>query len=245
MKIKWRKIEHNTNMLFKSAKLTNYIIDKFKLVRNEDQVSQYGKDKIDLFLYTDLRKLINDMINRELSAKQIATMILNEDNPKTMDYFFMKLLKINIEHAAVGYDGSISGSLLSNRLRITQAFGILNRIRDFVRGQLYFVLDIHEGQIFPKSRLFRICSRKLLPINTKNPNAGKIKKITYGSGYVSEYIEPKEIMISKHLMLYCKNSWERKGEVKPSRAKNKKEVLESTSEDAVAPDAIAETVSVI
>lgn len=245
MKIKWTKIKPNTTMIFKSAKLTQYLLDKFNLVRNEDTALPYGKDKIDLFLHVDLKTLISDMIQRQLSARQLATMIINEDNPKTMDYFFMKLLKVNIEHAAVSYDGSISGTVKSNRSRITQAFGMLGRVRDFVRGQLYFVLDIHENQIFPKSRLFRISSRKLLPIAIKNPNAGNVKEVIYGSGYTSRYMEPPDILIPKHLMLYCKNTWERKGELKPSRAKNKKEAVEATSEDVVAPDAIAEAVSVI
>jgi hypothetical protein len=147
----------------------------------------------------------------------------------------MKLLGVQAHNVSVNYCGSLSGTIRSTNNRLTEAFGVLNRIRNYDRGQIYFVLDVHTHQIFPKSRSFRIVSRRLLPVQILNPKAGQKKQVTYGSGYVSTYIEPNEIMVPKHLVLYCRNAWERKGEVKPSRAKNKDD----------APEAIAEAVSVI
>jgi len=159
------------------------------------------------------------MQQRTFTRQELARMIMNEDNPKTMDYFFMKLLNVQVVDAKIGWDGRINGAIRNMKGRISEAFGVLGRIRSYVRGQIYFVMDIHEHQIFPKSRSFRICSRKIMPISIINPNDGKTKTITYGGGYTTNYLEPLELLESKQLVLYCRNAWERKGEVKPSRAK--------------------------
>lgn len=157
------------------------------------------------------------MFARHFTGKEMATMLLNESNPKTMDYFFVKLLGVKLDNARVNYNGSVSGSLRSYNNRITEAVGTLTRVRGVKRGQLYFILDAHDHQIFPKSRSLRICSRKYLPVSVVNPKAGETKKVMYGS-YSHMQTEGPEITIAKSLVLYCRNAWERKGEVLPSRA---------------------------
>lgn len=219
----------------KSAKLTDYIMNTRQVDLNAAHIPGMPyKNKICLNVFPQIN-LFKNMFVRAFTAKEIATMILNENNPKTMDYYFMKLLGVNLDNTSISYGGALHGNLKSRNQRITESFGVLGRVRNYERGQIYFVLDIHEAQIFPKSRSFRIASRRLLPIPVINSKAGQKKQITYGSGYVSTHIEPTEILAPKHLVLYCRNAWERKGEVKPSRAKNKDD----------APDAIAEAVSVI
>jgi hypothetical protein len=233
-------------MTLKSVKLTKYLFDKYKLspcIVSDSTLM--GKDKIHFNIYPCVQNIKRSMTSRDLNGKEIATMILNEDNPKTMDYYFMKLLGVQVHNLGVNYCGSLAGNIRSTNNRVTEAFGVLNRIRNYDRGQIYFVLDVHIHQIFPKSRSFRIVSRRLLPVQILNPKAGQKKQVTYGSGYVSTYIEPDEIMVPKHLVLYCRNAWERKGEVKPSRAKNKDQVEQATEEEVDAPEAIAEAVSVI
>jgi hypothetical protein len=171
------------------------------------------------------------MFTRTFTDEEIAKKILNKDNPKTMDYFFMRLLKVQMNDTNIDHNGVMRGAIRSTNPRITEAFGMLRRLNGLSRGQIHFVLDMHENQIFPKSRSFRICGRRLLPTLIVNPDAGKKKQITYGSGYVSTYTEPNEIMTSKHLLLYCRNSWTRKGDIKPSRVKNNE-----TKEEVVATD---------
>jgi hypothetical protein len=222
-------------MTFKSTKLTDYIMNTRQVALNDAHIpAMPDKNKIHLTVFPQIN-LFKNMFVRTFTAKEIATMILNENNPKTMDYYFMKLLGVTLENACLSYGGALHGTLKAKNGRITESFGVLCRVRNYERGQIYFVMDIHEAQIFPKSRSFRITSRRLLPIPVNNPKAGQKKQITYGSGYVSNYIEPTEILVPKHLVLYCRNAWERKGEVKPSRVKNNND----------APDATAEAVSVI
>lgn len=233
------------SMTFNSAKLTAYLLNKLGLVK--EQHFEANKDKIHLLISQGINAIKNYMFVRNFTAKEIATMILNENNPKTMDYYFMKLLDVQTQDASVSYAGSLSCTIKSRAYRITESFGVLGRSLgrlDSQRGQIYFVMDIHANQIFPASRSFRICSRKLLPISVINPNAGKKKHVVYGNGYTSTYSEPEEILIPKHLMLYCRNAWERKGVAKPSRAKGKKAAAASEV-GADTPDAIVEAVSVI
>jgi hypothetical protein len=231
-------------MTFNSAKLTAYLLNKFGL--SKELVFEANEHKINLYITQGINTLKDAMFVRNFTAKEIATMILNGDDPKTMDYYFMKLLKVQVEDAAISPSGALRGAVKSCAFRTTEAFGVLmrntGRAHTLERGQIYFVMDIHENQIFPTSRSFRICSRKLCPISVINPNAGKKKIVTYGSGYTANYLEPPESMLPKHLILYCRNAWERKGEVKPSRAKGKGK---GKGEEVATPDAIAGAVSVI
>ena len=231
-------------MTFNSAKLTDYILNKFGLAK--DLTFEVNKYKIHLHITPAFNTLRNLMFARSFTPKEIATMILNEDNPKTMDYYFMKLLKVKVENACVSSSGSLSGNVRSSAQRVTESFGVLGRAlrhsNSLERGQIYFVLDIHDNQIFPTSRSFRICSRKLLPISVSNPKAGHKKHVVYSGGYTATYTEPAELMVPKHLILYCRNAWERKGEVKPSRAKGKKA---ATTSEVLNNDATEEAVRVI
>jgi hypothetical protein len=215
-------------MIFKSDTLASYILNKFELVK--ENVSKIYINSINLFIAQRIEQIKSSMFARNFTAREIATMILNEDNPKTMDYFFMKLLKVKINHAAVSYGGMLNISMVSENNRVASAFSMLGRQQNFERGQIYFTMDMHANQIFPKSRSFRICGRKLLPISVKNPQAGTVKTTMYASGYSNKITEPDEILQPKHIILYCRNAWERKGEVKPSRAKaNNEEVMDATA----------------
>lgn len=224
-------------LIFSRFKFMEHAIENYKSARTQ---SPHLQAKIGLYVNNSIQLLRKLMFVRDLNAKEIATMILNENNPKTMDYYFMKLLGVNLDDARIEYDGSLIGHLRSSKARITESFGVLGRVRprSYEKGQIYFTLDIHEDQIFPKSRSFRICSKRLMPVILPNPRKGQVKQVTYGSGYTASYPEQDTIEVSKHITLYCRNAWERKGEVKPSRAKK-------NEEDTTAPDAIAEAVSVI
>jgi hypothetical protein len=230
-------------MTFNSAKLSSYILNKFGLVK--ENVSKIYINNISLYISQGIEQIKSSMFARNFTAREIATMILNEDNPKTMDYFFMKLLKVKINHAAVSYGGVLNITMVSENNRISCAFNVLGRQRNFVRGQVYFTIDMHENQIFPKSRSFRICGRRLLPISVKNSNAGKVKTVKYAHGYTSTIVEPPEILQPKHVILYCRNAWERKGEVKPSRAKGNKEEAVSTPDTGESVNATDVGISVI
>ena len=223
-------------MIINDADLINFIlayypIAPYKFFNGEPAPFEPNEIKnLELYIEQLLVQLKKSMFAKDFTAEDLARFITNENNPKTMDYFFMKLLKIKVEDFRVNYTGNVSGTVKSKKARITESFSVLQRASNFVRGQIYFVLDIHEHQIFPKSRSFKICSRRTLPVSIANPNAGQKKHITYGGGYVSTYLEPNELFLPKHLVLYCRNAWERKGEVKPSKAKAEVEVTAATEE---------------
>lgn len=223
-------------MIINDADLINFIlayypIAPYKFFNGEPAPFDPNEIKnLELYIEQLLVQLKKSMFAKDFTAEDLARFITNENNPKTMDYFFMKLLKIKVEDFRVNYTGNVSGTVKSKKARITESFSVLQRASNFVRGQIYFVLDIHEHQIFPKSRSFKICSRRTLPVSIANPNAGQKKQITYGGGYVSTYLEPNELFLPKHLVLYCRNAWERKGEVKPSKAKAEVEVTAATEE---------------
>lgn len=223
-------------MIINDADLINFIlayypIAPYKFFNGEPAPFEPNEIKnLELYIEQLLVQLKKSMFAKDFTAEDLARFITNENNPKTMDYFFMKLLKIKVEDFRVNYTGNVSGTVKSKKARITESFSVLQRASNFVRGQIYFVLDIHEHQIFPKSRSFKICSRRTLPVSIANPNAGQKKQITYGGGYVSTYLEPNELFLPKHLVLYCRNAWERKGEVKPSKAKAEVEVTAATEE---------------
>lgn len=227
-------------MKIKDANLINFILAyyplaPYKFYNGENMPFEPSEiTTLNLEHSKQLSDLKKSMFAKEFTAEDLARFITNESSPKTMDYFFMKLLKVKVEEFRVNWNGELTGNVKSKKARITDAFGVLRRARNFVKGQIYFVLDIHEHQIFPKSRSFRICSRKTMPAPVINPNAGLKKQVTYGGGYVSFYLEPNELLIPKHLVLYCRNAWERKGEVKPSRAKAETEVTAvNTTNDAI------------
>lgn len=224
-------------LIFNKFKFDQSQIEKYKLARSE---SSNPKPRIELSVNIKINSLRALMFARNFTAIEIATMILNQDNPKTMDYYFMNLLGVRLDNASINWNGHLNGHLSCLETRVAESFGVLGRVRpkNYEKGQIYFTLDIHEEQIFPKSRSFRICSKRMLPVNIPNPRKGQTKQVTYSSGYVASYLESPTLQIAKHITLYCRNAWERKGEVKPSRAKK-------NEEDTTAPDAIAEAVSVI
>jgi hypothetical protein len=234
-------------IIIRSNKIAELILSRFKF--DETAIAKYNlfksqssnpKAKINLCVHPCTQLLRQLMFAKNLNAKEIATMILNENNPKTMDYYFMHLLGVHIDNAYISWAGDLHGHIRSSKKRITESFGVLGRVnpKNYEKGQIYFTLDIHDNQIFPKSRSFRICSKRLLPVTLPNPRKGQVRHINYSSGYTAAYPEKDIIEAPKHITLYCRNTWERKGEVKPSRAKNNEEY-------AAAPDAITKAVSVI
>lgn len=46
------------------------------------------------------------MVARQFSAEDIIRMLTNRDNPKTMDYYFMRFLGVDMESAERGLDWS-------------------------------------------------------------------------------------------------------------------------------------------
>lgn len=234
-------------IVIRSNRIAKLILNKFKF--DQQKIEKYKlstsqssnpKPRIELFVSRVVNTLRDLMFARQFTAKEIASMILNQDNPKTMDYYFMKILDVRLDNANINWNGYLTGNLECAKTRIAESFGVLGRVRpkNYEKGQIYFTLDIHEEQIFPKSRSFRICSKRLLPVTIPNPRKGQTKQVTYSSGYVASYLESPTLQIAKHITLYCRNAWERKGEVKPSRSKK-------NEENTTAPDAIAEAVSVI
>lgn len=163
------------------------------------------------------------MRTKSFSAGEVARLILNVNNPKTMDYYFLKFMGVNTDAPAhLNWAGGFTVHMTSLNNRLSHCFQLSanrKRVEKEQRGNIYFILDVTKDQILPKSRTLRIVRRKFEPVQVPNPNRGKTKKITYGNGYVQTYLEQSFIQQNKELLLYCRNSWDRKGEIKQSKPK--------------------------
>lgn len=149
-----------------------------------------------------------------LTKNDMARMISNTDNPKTMDYYAMRLFNVSC-NGFINSSGDLNFAIRSQATRASAALELVNSIEDnSKRGQLFFVLDAFTEHLLPKSRLLRIMRKRALSVMINNPLAGSTREIKYTSGYIAKHVEPDLIHEHKSLVLYCRNAWDRKSELK-------------------------------
>jgi hypothetical protein len=202
-----------------------------------------------LHIYNSLIRTRKCMYNQSVSCTKFAKMLDNRNNPKTMDYMFLELLDVRLQYHrysvkdddAVGgieYNGRLQIGVQSNNSILSEAFSQLNSVnkKNKTRGQVYFTMSIFKDQIFPKSRNFRIISRRSQSVTRSNPKAGETKQVKYGSGYVAHYVEPNFFSELKPIILYCRNAWDRKTKIKIGGKRKTKtaEVVEVAAQPAEA-----------
>lgn len=152
--------------------------------------------------------------NTQLNKHDMARMIGNTDNPKTMDYYTMRILDVSC-NGFINSAGNLNFSIRSQAARASAALELAESIEgNTKRGQLFFVLDVFADNLLPKSRLLRIIRNRSLPVMINNPLAGSTREIKYTSGYIAKHIEPDLIHEYKRLVLYCRNAWDRRSELK-------------------------------
>ena len=158
------------------------------------------------------------MVARQFSVEDIIRMLTNRDNPKTMDYYFMRFLGVDMESVDRGLDwsgkftfrmSSTPGSVLG------ESFYLINKwINRNTKFKSMFVLHMFEDKKLPKSRLLKIVGERSCPVDICNPKKGQNTIINSGVGFVWSRAEPDYISHPKVLVAYSRNSWERRTELK-------------------------------
>jgi hypothetical protein len=168
------------------------------------------------------------MQSRQYSLTELSSLIQNKDNPKTMDYYFIKILNIfNGENdngycydsLALNHGGVFAVSITSRHPVLSSALCLLKR-GESKNNNLLFVMRLFENHLFPKSKTFRVISRTTCPVDIINPKAGQIEEFKYPSGYIQRSVQHHFLQHPKPLMLYNKNNWQRKGTLNIEVSKN-------------------------
>jgi hypothetical protein len=152
------------------------------------------------------------MLNANFTIESLSNFLKDSITPDTMEYFYAKLT--NLTHRTqVNRHGVFDSKINCSLGRQEHAFYFGSyRINDINRAQVYFVLDLFENKILPKSRTLRIVSKKSSFTLVPNPKAGQFKVVSYGA-YTQKYPEPEFIQQQKYHYLYARNSWDRKNEL--------------------------------
>jgi hypothetical protein len=159
------------------------------------------------------------MISRQYSLTELCSLIQNKDNPKTMDYYFNRMLNVfsydeeaghNTPHIALTYGGVFDVVIHSRNPTLSNASCVLKRGSN-KNNNMLFVMRLFENHLFPKSKTFRVISRSTCPVNIINPLAGQVSETKYASGYVYRTVQEPTVLHPKPLVLYSKNNWQRKG----------------------------------
>lgn len=154
---------------------------------------------------------------RYFSGEDLRELINNASNPKTMDYYFDKILGLKLQSEDVGqlhYNGTFTASVRSRDYKVAPSFTLTqgrNRAEDSTgkRGNVYFVIELNRNVTLPKCRSLAIVRKMASGTKVINPAAGQQKQVVYSSGYVQTYIEPVTINIPVNLLLYRRNAWDR------------------------------------
>lgn len=159
----------------------------------------------------------NSCVTKELTNLDISNLLLNKDNPKSIYYYMYRLLDIENEHVKINWSGALYINIKSSATRVHEAVYMTQRHNaKSKQGSISFILDLFPHQILPKSRLIKIISRKSMPVQVPNPKAGQTKEVKYGynNQFTTHYPEPDFISADKHFIMYTRNMWDRKTELK-------------------------------
>lgn len=152
------------------------------------------------------------MARIKLNTNELIEFLKNSIEPDTLEYFYSKITNMDQESSFNQYN-VFSSHVKCNIGREGNAFSLnYNEATKKNNAQVFFVIDLFEHQIFPKSRTLRILSRKVSTVMLPNPRAGQFKIIKYGA-YEHKYPENELINANKYHFLYARNSWDRKNEL--------------------------------
>lgn len=148
----------------------------------------------------------------DLTEDDLYDFITETRKENTLAFFYKKIMCVS-SHSNFDFTGQFSAGIYCNLGRNYSAFNFVNTNGDTKKAQTFFVMDMFPNQIFPKSKTLRILRRRTDAVSIPNPNAGKQKDVTYGHTSFKR-MEPDLIRVSKEIILYARNSWNRKGPIK-------------------------------
>lgn len=148
----------------------------------------------------------------DLTEDELYDFITETRKENTLAFFYKKIMCVS-SHSNFDFTGKFSAGIYCNLGRNYAAFNFVNTHENTKKAQTFFVMDIFPNQIFPKSKTLRILRRKTEAVSIPNPNAGKPTDVKYGN-ISFKRMEPDLTKVSKEIVLYARNSWNRKGPIK-------------------------------
>jgi len=172
------------------------------------------------------------MTQRNLTLEDLARLITNRDNPKTMDFYFWRFMGLAdtdnfINNMQVLSNGEFEVLLKSNAKTLAAAFSLTDSVVNFnvyYRGlnntkntankpSLFFVMSMFPEKVFPKCRDIKIMSSRTYYELLVNPRAGETTTISTPSGYSYSRLEPDLREEKKYLVAYSRSKWLRRGKL--------------------------------
>lgn len=137
------------------------------------------------------------MLQRSYDLQELTRMLQNQNNPKTMDYYFLKFMNVD---SSVGYltiSGTFIFNITSQNTALSAAFKLLTSYSQELKtnkNKFCFVLDVFKHHKLPRSRSFKL--RGLL---TRNVHVNKKTEI----GVIGKHEE-------KNMLLYFRTNYQKK-----------------------------------
>lgn len=175
------------------------------------------------------------MYAREINLGEYTRMLVNRNNPKTMDYFYFRIMRLSTDDAEVAYlnSGGEFTTRLQNRpeyLKDGAAYGdisdenseignfnlkVQRSRRDGVGVDVYFLMHLFAHQLLPKSRDFKLLYKAKAKAAIVNPKAGQPFHVRAPNGTILYTILESAISKpEKYWCLYQRNNWERMNAIK-------------------------------
>lgn len=163
------------------------------------------------------------MRSRSFNIDEVTRILVNRNDPKTMDYYLVRVMNLKTRYADMYSNGHMNFTIASDDIIMSEAIHQMMRYRHYINGrqsknkeQLFFVLEMFEDRVLPKCRTLRIIGRHRFSTQLPNPIAGQAVPPPPGprSAFFYQRYEPPYIAKSKQLCIYCRNNWDRKGELK-------------------------------
>ena len=158
----------------------------------------------------------------ELGLDDLQRILNNRDNPKTMDYYYFKLLNLKMYtvcHAGkiieLREDNTELRTALNCGVHIDRHFRSQSKeTKIFLQSRYAFTMRIFPTHIFPKSHLIKILNTRRADVNAPNPLAGKTTQRFYGPGNTLSYpvLEAPYVKFTKEMVNYVRSA---KGRIKP------------------------------
>jgi hypothetical protein len=156
------------------------------------------------------------MYDRPYTLDDLTRLLVNRDNPKTMDYYIFRLLNLTYKDLGVDFDGQFKFNMFSSNPYISKSMTMCFRHSDrlSLSYKSLVVLPMFDKHKFPKCRSIKIVSSSVFYVDMINPNRGQTEEIqTYG-GFKFLRAQPDYLSFKKYYVCYAHGKWERRGELK-------------------------------
>jgi len=152
---------------------------------------------------------------RSHTLDDVTRMLVNRNNPKTMDYYFFRIMQIAPSIIGVNYEGVYDLKLASRNAEVSAGMTLCQKRRGG-KYKSIFTIPMFPDHKFPKSRSLKILSTSSNYIALINPKRGTTEEITTAGGFKFYRAQPDYLQQPKNHVCYAHGKWERRGQLKTS-----------------------------